>query len=560
MLKLSDREWSSFCFPDIFEIHGGYYNKKPKDLGYAGNIPFYGASQRNNGITSWHTIEQIKVATKTGDDKDHPLEKKIFPGNSIVVTNNGSVGFAYFVEHDFTCTHDVNPLYLKARILNRHLAFFIIAQIEKQRVCFEYARKWRPERMLTSRIMLPVDSSGEPDWEFMEAYMRQEEKKILDQVVPHLQQKLLDNLMAVGGVPGTKWKVFKIKDFFQVSIGKNLDGNKIDTTSGSIPYVTRKETKNGYEGFTQGHGSNYLYSSVPVITIGNETAKPFVQTAPFYTGTKVNILKPLVDMDNRALHFIARCIEVNKERYSYSYSANSTRINEQKILLPVTEAGELNITFMVETVKKIQRDKLGFVTELLTTRRNELETLLKKSGGVVHNLVWDTFFIEDVCNIRSGVRLTKADMSTGTIPFIGASEANNGITAFTSNTNSSTDSNVLGVNYNGSVGHSFYHPYQATFSDDVKRLTFKVEENNKYTLLFLKQCIEPQKIKYAYGYKFNAQRMSRQLIQLPIDTDDSKPAWFEMEQFMRIKETGSLLKYLDHHSGYIMSDRLFSAH
>ena len=93
------------------------------------------------------------------------------------------------------------------------------------------------------------------------------------------------------------------------------------------------------------------------------------------------------------------------------------------------------------------------------------------------------FYIGDVLSIENGVRLTKADMCEGIRPFIGASESNNGVTGFINNTNSSLASNILGVNYNGSVGFSFYHPYEALFSDDVKRVRWKDEEaNNKVHL------------------------------------------------------------------------------
>ena len=135
---------------------------------------------------------------------------------------------------------------------------------------------------------------------------------------------------------------------------------------------------------------------------------------------------------------------------------------------------------------------------------------------------WKEFFLEEVVSINGGKRLTKADMQSGNVPFVGASEMHNGITAFTCTINESLDSNVLGVNYNGSVGSSFYHPYKAIFSDDVKRLKWKDEShNNKYTLLFLSSMIGQQKDKYAYGYKFNAQRMKRQKILLPICKDGS---------------------------------------
>ena len=149
---------------------------------------------------------------------------------------------------------------------------------------------------------------------------------------------------------------------------------------------------------------------------------------------------------------------------------------------------------------------------------------------------WKEFFLEDIVSINGGKRLTKADMQLGNMPFIGASELNNGITAFTCSINESLDNNVLGVNYNGSVGFAFYHPYRAIFSDDVKRIKWKSSlHNNRYTLLFLASMIGQQKCKYAYGYKFNSQRMKRQKILLPIQSNNTID-WGFMEAYMKQKE------------------------
>ena len=123
-------------------------------------------------------------------------------------------------------------------------------------------------------------------------------------------------------------------------------------------------------------------------------------------------------------------------------------------------------------------------------------------------------------------------MDSGSIPFIGATDANNGITNWVATVNSTLDSNVLGVNYNGSVVENFYHPYKCIFSDDVKRLHLKSGNDNKYVLLFFKTVILKQKSKYTYGYKFNARRMERQKILVPIDKY-GKPDYAYMEQYMK---------------------------
>jgi len=147
------------------------------------------------------------------------------------------------------------------------------------------------------------------------------------------------------------------------------------------------------------------------------------------------------------------------------------------------------------------------------------------------NKNWEEFFIEDIAEIKPGKRLTKADMKEGEMPFIGSSDSNNGITAYVSNTNASEDSNVLGVNYNGSVVENFYHPYRAIFSDDVKRISFKNIEGNRHLFLFLKTVILKQKSKYQYAYKFNEKRLRRQKIMLPT-LKSGNPDYKFMSQYM----------------------------
>lgn len=157
----------------------------------------------------------------------------------------------------------------------------------------------------------------------------------------------------------------------------------------------------------------------------------------------------------------------------------------------------------------------------------------------LNDRTWGEFPLEQIFEIRSGVRLTKNDMLDGTTPFIGATDSNNGITNYVGNINDSVDSNVLGVNYNGSVVENFYHPYSAIFSDDVKRLKLKGITDNKYVYLFIKTMILQQKEKYMYAYKFNEQRMRKQKIMLPV-TDEGVPDYDFMANYMKQKEDALL--------------------
>lgn len=141
--------------------------------------------------------------------------------------------------------------------------------------------------------------------------------------------------------------------------------------------------------------------------------------------------------------------------------------------------------------------------------------------------------LDEICNINSGVRLTKANMNESKKPFIVATDSNK-----------SLDKNVLGVNYNESVVENFYHPYECIFSDDVKRISFKDDEGqNKYCYMFLKQMILRQKEKYRYAYKFNVDRMARQKIMMPAD-EKSRINYRTIAHYTRAKELENIISIL----------------
>ena len=170
-LSFDIEAWKEFKYDDIFIIKKGYYNKKPDNI-TKGNIRFLGATERNNGLTQMYSIDDISLFNKIGTMEYDDLEKKIFAGNAIAVTNNGSVGYAYYQDEDFTCSHDVTPLYLKNHTLNKYIAMFLVTIIKVEKFRWSYGRKWRPKRMPDSIIKLPVTKEGVPDYIFMEQYIK----------------------------------------------------------------------------------------------------------------------------------------------------------------------------------------------------------------------------------------------------------------------------------------------------------------------------------------------------------------------------------------------------
>lgn len=343
-----------------------------------------------------------------------------------------------------------------------------------------------------------------------------------------------------------EWGEFRIKDLFEIEAvkGRPIENYK----KGDIPYVSTAATNNAVINFIE-KDKNILTSAF-AITVDPIKGTCFFHDYDFvgrgFSGASVNVLRN-INLNKYNGVFICSSIEkTSKLKASYGYLFNSNRLKMAVILLPIDFKGRPNWQFMEDYIKqemKVQSSKVA----------SYHENKLMKLGFELLDLdvKWKEFWMEDILDIKSGVRLTKADQIDGNIPFIGASDANNGVTEFVGNTNKSLDSNVLGVNYNGSVVENFYHSYECIFSDDVKRIKFKNGEyGDEFTYLFLKQMILSQKNKYQYGYKFNAKRMSRQKIMLPIDKN-GEPHWKYMSNFIKKLEKENIEKTLNHIYIYI---------
>ena len=330
--------------------------------------------------------------------------------------------------------------------------------------------------------------------------------------------------------------------FDVASTSSGIDKNKLNQSGGNIPYITRSEENNGINLFVSDEqNSKYQKDAGGVITIGLDTQTVFYQPQEFYTGQNIQILKN-EKLSKYSSLFIIPLLKIQMEKFNWGGNgATLTRLKRTRIVLPIDLKGKPNWKFMEDYIKQEMKVQSGKVASYY-------ENKLMKLGFELLDLdvEWKEFWMEDILDIKPGVRLTKADQIDGNIPFIGASDANNGVTEFVENTNKSLDSNVLGVNYNGSVVENFYHSYDCIFSDDVKRIKFKKSEyGDEFTYLFLKQMILSQKNKYQYGYKFNAKRMSRQKIMLPIDKN-GEPHWEYMSNFIKKLEKENVKKTLNH--------------
>ena len=151
-VKLVVEKWKPFRYDQVFEIKKGkrVTNSSMKE----GKIPCIRPIDDNNGVYKFIDIK--------------PNHKK----NTITVNYNGSVGEAFYQPKQYFALDDINVLYSKNSDFNVYVAMFLITLIKAEKYRFSYGRKWHKERMKKSIIKLPVDDSGNPDYQFMEDYVK----------------------------------------------------------------------------------------------------------------------------------------------------------------------------------------------------------------------------------------------------------------------------------------------------------------------------------------------------------------------------------------------------
>ena len=343
------------------------------------------------------------------------------------------------------------------------------------------------------------------------------------------------------------WRPFFISDLFHVKIGKAIDGNKVDRTSGNYLYVTRKESNNGVDGFID-YDESFLNKDVPCITVGNETAQPFVQTVPFFTGTKVNILSPKKELSYFTLMFIATSLRMHKSKYSYAFTINSTRLKNQKIMLPVNDDGAPDFVFMENYVRAVEGKLLQRYRDFAEEKLSALET---KKIPPLNEKIWRPFFIKDLfvtirngLQVPTGAHVSKENLREGKTPRITVTSNNNGVCGFYSSTdkNYKTYENFISVSF---LGDAFYHSYEASLDMKVHCLKLLDRELNEPLALFLMRMLKQMTAVFNYGNQISSTDIVNKKIQLPVN-DEGAPDFEYMEAFVKNQEAEKYRKYLDY--------------
>ncbi|MCR2109063.1 restriction endonuclease subunit S [Campylobacter upsaliensis] len=149
-LALNIEKWGEFLLTDIFSIDIA----KSADIGSLdnGDTIFIGRTDINNGVQGF-------VAPKD-----------ITKGNCITISMVGT-NIALWQEKDFQASQNI--AILRGSELNRHKALFICSLLNFDiKLRYSYGRTIKRNDLEKTIIKLPINHKGEPDFDFMENYIK----------------------------------------------------------------------------------------------------------------------------------------------------------------------------------------------------------------------------------------------------------------------------------------------------------------------------------------------------------------------------------------------------
>ena len=347
-MKLTDREWKAFYISDekangVFKLRAslsGIDKNKLLDSNEL-SIPYITRSDFNNGVSLFVGKEQ----------KD---KFKIDNGN--VITIGLDTQTVFYQPYPFYTGQNIQVLYNDH--LDKYVAKFIIPLLKMQVSKLSWGGNGATlGRLCRTKMMLPVDENTNPDWKFMKQYTQDISKIKIKQYLIFCKEQLasIGELVNIKPFSEIEWKPFYINDIFKIDSGKRLESYNM--LVGKRPFIGSTDSRNGITNYISNKNAS-LDRNVLGVNYNGGTAISFYHPyeCVFSDDVKRFHLKEYTD-NKFVLLFFKTIILQQKNKYSYAYKFNSTRMKRQIIMLPVNDAGHPDYEYMEQYIKNLMIKK-----------------------------------------------------------------------------------------------------------------------------------------------------------------------------------------------------------
>jgi len=330
--QIDKSSWKVFNFKDVFTFIRGRRYKT--DAHIVGKIAYISSTKFNNGITGYVT----------------PPEYMTIHENVLTLNNSGSIGYCFYHNYKFVCSDHCTVIDIldKNMILNIYIAMFLKPIIEKIAIKYGFAREMSNERLEKENVLLPIDSKGNPDWKFMQTYIKNLSKTIIysNQNITH-KQHIKNNLDI------KNWKDFYIggdNGLFIIEKGQEIISN---LCIGKSPLISASKYNNANSGSYDNHKRKFSANKISVASNGT-VGKSFYHDYDFIATSDANVLLlKNYELNKYLAQFLCVIIEHEMFRYGWGRKWGLDRMKQSVIKLPIDAHGNPDWEYMENYIKSL---------------------------------------------------------------------------------------------------------------------------------------------------------------------------------------------------------------
>lgn len=343
MTEMNTSSWKEFRLDELFDIettwvYGKNKKYKTKTINKTNkSIAVISGITSNNGI-NYYTEDNLK-------------NEEIFSDCLTITTRGEYCGTVFYHEYPFALANNI--LAMPMPNLSRREKLFIATSI--QALPFGgYGNYPTKDKLKECIIKLPVTSSGEIDWQYMQERIAELEQERIAELEHYLVASGLNDyelteedksILATelfNGDDATELpsenscrkeaRKFKISDVFNLCKGKRLI--KSEHIYGNTPFIGSTDSNNGVTGYI---GQEPIFSGNAItISYNGSVGQVFYQENDFWASDDINVLYLKNHVLNALLYgYLSGALKKAGSKFSYSYKWNLKRMKKTLITLPI---------------------------------------------------------------------------------------------------------------------------------------------------------------------------------------------------------------------------------
>ena len=347
MKPIKIEEWGTFPIGELFDIHPtkAYKLTNSSLMEEDGVNPVVVNSSFNNGIGGYTN------------------QKNTEKGGIITFSDTTSADAIFFQETDFVGYPHVQGMYpigkYKDKWSKYSLLFFVsVFRNRALGLNYDYVNKFTRESAKQISIKLPVDETGNPDFSYMESYMKNLELAVSSSLTDLQSTKKFG---VSGEIDISRWKLFQISDLFNVQKGKRL--TKADMKDGKIRFIGASAINNGITAYISNDEHLHPQNTI-TLSYNGSIGEAFYQDEIFWASDDVNVLYPKFEMNMEIAFFIIPLLKTAGKRYAFIDKWKKEDMEKSKIPLPADKDGNPDYEYIENYMTKKFNVTKSFLTSL----------------------------------------------------------------------------------------------------------------------------------------------------------------------------------------------------